>query len=265
MKPIISLSVAMAAAISFSSCVAPSNFDSSGNTISTQQNTQFQQLGKREFTKIKQSKKVSYNSTYNAQVRRVANRLKRVISLPGAEWEFVVFQDKTPNAFALPGGKIGVHTGLFQVTQNDAGLAAVLAHEIAHVTGKHSESQYRQRQTTAMLGSVLGSVLSSRGGQGRNSQEGFEKLYGAGSKLAVSLPNSRRHELEADRIGALYMARAGYDPREAVALWKRFSAYRSNNQGGQGPEFLRTHPVDNTRIQALQKYMPTALREYKAR
>lgn len=222
------------------------------------------QRGAQEFAKIKKQKKVSYNSSQNAQVQRVATRLKRVIEMPNANWEFVVFEDKTPNAFALPGGKVGVHSGLFQITQNDAGLAAVLGHEIAHVVLNHSQQRVNQATGLAIGTIVLDQILSSRGANSNQRRTAATGAAAAGT-LGVILPYSRKAELDADKLGALYMAKAGYNPEESVQLWERFSAWRQKQKKSEGPEFLRTHPLDSKRIQQLKAFMPVARREYNKR
>ena len=220
--------------------------------------------GIKEFEAIKQKKRTSSNSTYNAQIQRVAARLKQTINMPGARWEFVVFEDASPNAFALPGGKVGIHTGLLPITKNDAGLAAVLGHEIAHVTRNHAGSRKTQAAGLALGGLLLDQIVK-RSGSSSTDRAKVGALYGAGATVGFALPHSRKAELEADRIGAIYMAKAGYDPNEAVAMWQRFADYNRAKGGSSTPAFLRTHPLDATRINALKAYLPTALREYKPR
>ncbi|MEM7384001.1 MAG: M48 family metallopeptidase [Verrucomicrobiota bacterium] len=210
--------------------------------------------GFQAFEKIKQKRPISRDSAKQAAVRRVGNRIASVVKVPNARWEFVVFDDKTPNAFALPGGKVGVNSGIFPITRNDAGLATVVSHEIAHVVARHGAE--RQSQKTLHNAGSLALSLLGAGALGN--------IAGAGSQLGL-LGFSRKHELEADQMGALYMARAGYDPREAVALWQRFDAYKQSSGRGGQPEFLSTHPVDGRRIQALQRFMPRALQDYRPR
>lgn len=218
-------------------------------------------LGLSEFKKIKDSKKISTNPTYNSLVQRVGTRLSKVMPVENAEWEFVVFEDPSPNAFALPGGKVGVHTGLFQVTQNEAGLAAVIGHEVAHVVARHSgERLSRTMLSTAVVAGA--GYMMNRDGQDNALAT---TALGAGA-LVVNQGFSRKQELEADRMGAIFMARAGYDPREAVELWKRFAQWRvDNDQGGNTIVFLRSHPLDETRIAELQHYLPEAIAEYERR
>ena len=178
--------------------------------------------------------------------------------VPNAEWEFVVFEDSTPNAFALPGGKVGIHTGLFQITKDDAGLAAVIGHEVAHVVARHSGERLSQN---AVAGAVVAGAGYALNREGRDGAFPTAAL-GAGALLATR-SFSRNQELEADRMGAIFMARAGYDPRQSVDLWRRFGAWRNaNSQGGSTPQFLSTHPLDEKRIENLQQYMPEAVAEF---
>lgn len=217
-------------------------------------------MGISEFQKLKRSMKISTNPTYNAEVQKVGSRLSKVMPVPHAEWEFVVFEDPTPNAFALPGGKVGVHTGLFQISENEAGLAAVMGHEVAHVVARHSGERLSNQALSAGAVAAGSYILKKKAGV--DPRVGATAL-GTGAALN-SLRHSREQELEADRLGALYMARAGYNPSESVKLWQRFAAYREKNSGGQQmPVFLRTHPLDETRISALEQFLPTALKEYQ--
>ncbi len=260
-NPLIALTVALS--ICLSSCVAPPSIDQNGNVRVSQTSSSLQARGAQDFLKIKKQKKVSKNSSYNAQLQRVARRLTPVIKLPNARWEFVVFDDPSPNAFALPGGKVGVHSGMFSITRTDAGLAAVVGHEIAHVTSNHVGKQQMQRMGMLLGGIALDQVARHNGASGRE-RAAIAGAYGTAATVGVALPHSRSHELEADRIGTLFMARAGYDPRESITMWKRFAAY-NKKRGSKTPAFLRTHPLDSSRIQALEQFMPVAMREYNAR
>ncbi len=254
----------IALSLPFSSCtpVSPPDTDAQGNVKIVQPSSSLVSQGIKEFSLIKKKKKISHNSAYIAQTKRVATRLKRVIKLPGAQWEFIVFDDPTPNAFALPGGKVGIHSGLFQITQNDAGLAAVLGHEISHVTRNHAGARHKEAIGLAIGGLILDQISRSRGASDAERAR-LGAGYGAIATVGVALPHSRRAELEADRIGTLYMAKAGYDPREAIKMWQRFAAYSAKKGSARAPEFLRTHPLDTTRINALKAYLPTAMREYQ--
>ncbi|MDF1849334.1 MAG: M48 family metallopeptidase [Verrucomicrobiales bacterium] len=218
-------------------------------------------LGLSEFNKLKQEKPISKNSQYNALVQRVGKRLSVVMPVPNAEWEFVVFDDDTPNAFALPGGKVGVHTGIFDITQNEAGMAAVIGHEVAHVVARHSGERLSQN---AVAGAVVAGAGIALNRDGRDGALATAAL--GGGALLATRAFSRNQELEADRMGAIFMARAGYNPEESVGLWQRFGQWRTqNSQGGRGPAFLSTHPLDERRIDELRKFMPEAMAEYKKR
>jgi len=241
----------------FASCATVK--DTGRSSFNVVPREQEKQMGKDAFEQYKKEKPVANDPEKMAQLQRVAERLKKVIDIPDAEWEFVLFQDDTPNAFALPGGKVGVHTGIFPITKTDAGLAAVVGHEIGHVVARHGGERVSQAMT-AQLGASALQALLSRGGKASSTETGLiGAALGLGANVGVLLPFGRKQELEADQLGALYMARAGYDPEEAVQLWVRFS---EATKGKEGPEFLSTHPVNSTRIQKLKEFMPKAKEEY---
>jgi metalloendopeptidase OMA1, mitochondrial len=191
--------------------------------------------------------------------RKVASRLVQVVdpSARNFQWQVAVIDNSTQNAFCLPGGKIVVYTGIIPIAQNEAGLATVLGHEIAHATSRHGAQRVFQQNALqiAMMG-VQGS-MADMDYQARREISG---LLGAGAQYGVLLPFSRQHELEADRIGLTYMARAGYDPRQAIAFWRRMMQI---SQVRKPPEFMSTHPADETRIQQLEQLIPAALEEYR--
>lgn len=220
------------------------------------------QLGLTEFEKIKQSKPISRDAAANAMLQEVGRRISAVAELPGAQWEFVLFEDPdTPNAFCLPGGKVGVFTGILPITKNEAGLATVVSHEVAHAVARHGAERVSQGLLLQLGGVALDAAMRNHTQQARQI---VLSAYGLGGTVGVLLPYSRRQELEADHIGLLYMARAGYDPREAVEFWKRFAEYNRQRGGGASIEFLSTHPVDATRIRELERLLPQALAEYYA-
>ena len=220
-------------------------------------------MGISSFSKLKQEKRISRDPAMNDQLRRVGARLTRVISMPDAEWEFVVFEDATPNAFALPGGKVGVHTGLFQITQTEAGLAAVIGHEVAHVVTRHGAERVSRQMIAAAGGAALAIALNQNDDMDTGKKAVILGAYGAGVTTGAILPFSRKQELEADEIGSIYMARAGYDPRESIDLWRRFAAYRATSGGVSKIPFLSTHPTDDARIAALEAFMPRAMQDYR--
>ncbi len=218
------------------------------------------QLGLTEFEKIKQSTPVSTNSADTAMVERVGRRIASVASLPGASWEFVLFDaPDNANAFCLPGGKVGIYSGILKITRDEAGLATVMGHEVAHATARHGAERLSQGLLVQYGGQVLGQLLQT---QPAAAQELIQGAYGIGSNVGIILPHSRKQELEADQIGLLYMARAGYDPRQSVLFWQRFSDY-SRSRGARSIEFLSTHPLDATRIAGLRSRMPQAVAEYE--
>lgn len=218
------------------------------------------QLGFSEFEKMKKEVPVSKDPAANALVKQVGERIAAVAPLPGAQWEFVVFDSKEANAFCLPGGKVGVYTGILPVTKDEAGLATVIGHEVAHAVARHGGERMSQATGMQVLGAAVGVAASG-------SEYGalINQAYGMGSQLGVALPHSRSQESEADRIGLLYMARAGYDPEEAVKFWQRFADYNQQRGGDAGAWFLRTHPLDEKRIADLQKWMPEAKAQYRAK
>ena len=231
-------------------CAAPAAYNSNTGQVAIRPaDVGLRQQGEAAFALYKRKTPISRNAAARARVNRVAARLRPVINLPGARWEFEVFEDSSANAFALPGGKVGVNTGLLNIAVTEGQLAAVLAHEMAHVTSNHAEARVRNNQTIALGGAILGAFL---GGSESGSQIG--SLAQKGGEIAFGLTFSRTQELEADRVGTIFMARAGYDPTEAITLWERMGAQNKSTT----PEFLSTHPVSATRIQALREFMPVA-------
>jgi len=221
------------------------------------------QLGMTEFDKLKKSTPISRNAAANTMVQRVGRRIAAVAPLPNAQWEFVLFDDpKTANAFCLPGGKVGVYTGLLPICQTDAGLAAVVGHEVAHAVARHGAERVSEGLLVQMGGQLLGEAMKARP---ETTQKIVMQSYGVGAQVGVQLPHSRSQELEADHLGLLYMARAGYDPAEAVAFWKRFGATHTQATGlmGKIQGYLSTHPVDADRIAQLEQLLPKARAEYK--
>ena len=218
------------------------------------------QLGLSEFDKLKSSTPISKDAALNALVRRVGSRIAAVAPLPNAHWEFVLFDDpKVANAFCLPGGKVGVYTGILPITKDEAGLATVIAHEVGHAVARHGAERVSEGLLVQLGGTVLEEALKSSPSATQGLVLG---AYGIGSQLGVTLPHSRQQELEADHLGLIYMARAGYDPREALTFWQRFKAY-NDKRGGKPVEFLSTHPLDDRRIAQIEKLLPQAEAEYR--
>jgi metalloendopeptidase OMA1, mitochondrial len=219
-----------------------------------------QQLGLTSFDKLKKETPISQDPAANALVQKVGKRIAAVAShdMPNAQWEFVVFESREANAFCLPGGKVGVYTGILPITRDESGMATVLGHEIAHAVARHGGERMTEAMLLQLGGSVVGLSLSSADPR---MQAAAMTAYGVTSQVGLELPHSRAQESEADHIGLIYMARAGYNPELAVAFWQRFADY-SKQQGGNTPVFLRTHPTDETRIQQLKNWLPAARAEY---
>ena len=218
-------------------------------------------LGVAMFDTLKRQTPISTDPQQVAAVRRVGQKIASAVDLPGAQWEFVCFKDdNTANAFCLPGGKIGVYTGILPLTQDDNGLAVVLGHEVSHAVARHGGERMSQ-QLALQLGGVGLAVAMQQ--QPSQTQQIAQAAYGAGSTLGFVLPFSRKQESEADHMGLMTMAKAGYDPQSAITFWQRFKAY-SDAHGGHPPVFLSDHPLDQTRINDLQKELPDAEKIYRA-
>ncbi len=221
------------------------------------------QLGLSSFEQLKKETPVSKDPAANKLVQKVGKRIAQVAQpdMPNAQWEFVVFDSPEANAFCLPGGKVGVYSGLLPITKNEAGLATVIGHEVGHAVAHHGAERMSEAMLMETGSQALGTALST---SSPAVQTAAALAYGVGTKVGRELPHSRGQELEADHIGLIYMARAGYDPEEAVEFWKRFAAY--NHQAGGAPSgltrFLSTHPLDEKRIQEIENLLPEARREF---
>ena len=216
------------------------------------------QLGASTFAQIRQTERVSTDPRYNDQVQRVGQRIAAAVGreIENAEWEFIVFDADQVNAFALPGGKVGVYTGLLKLASGDDELATVIGHEIAHVTSRHGAERMTQGLGAAALGAI-GGMLMGQSEMDSGTQQTILAAYGLGATLGVNY-YSRAHELEADTIGLRFAASAGYDPRSAVTFWRKMQA--ANERAARPPEILSTHPSDDRRIANLEKlaaeYLP---------
>ena len=219
---------------------------------------QLSQMGQVSYEEMRTEVPVERDSQVNRYVSCVVNSITTALpaSVTQQRWQVTVFdQDDTVNAFALPGGYIGIYTGLLHVAQNPDQLAAVVGHEIAHVTANHPNARMSTQYATQAGLQVVDAFL--RGRTGGSSQQ-IMAVLGVGSQVGVLLPFSRSQEREADVLGLQYMARAGFDPRQSIDLWRNMS-----QSGGQKPpEFLSTHPSDYSRIQGLQQQLPQAMDLY---
>ncbi|MEO6568248.1 MAG: M48 family metallopeptidase [Opitutaceae bacterium] len=227
-------------------------------------------LGAESFKQIREKEKVSADPAMNARVARVGQRIAQAVGseLPDAKWEFVVFDSPEVNAFALPGGKVGVYTGLLQVANSDAELATVMGHEIGHVIGRHGAERMSEAMVISGVG-ALGSAAVETKTQDPQTRQLFELAYGGATNLLGVLPHSRRNESEADRMGATYAARAGYDPRAAITFWQKMvkekQAAEKSAAGSTAKlsALFSTHPADEKRIADLQALMPSVVPLYE--
>ena len=229
------------------------------------------QLGAQAYSQVKNDPKLRHSQDPRevepvkrvaARIIEAAKRSKYAEMAQQFQWEVIVIKDdKTMNAFALPGGKIAVYTGIFPVARTEAGLAAVLGHEVVHALARHGAERMSQGQLTNAGLQVLGAAAGAAGGGGMLGQAAMAAL-GVGAQVGVLLPFSRKHESEADYVGILLAADAGYDPRESVALWERMGQMSG---GGAPSEFMSTHPSHETRITQLKKWMPEAMAIYQTK
>ena len=208
--------------------------------------SQLNQMGLQAFNTLKRDKRISANPSYNQSTRCIAQAIANEV---GGNWEVVVFEDKTPNAFALPGNKIGVYTGMLKLVENQEQLAAVIGHEVGHVLAKHSNERASQEVAVKQGLNVLGAMTMPTSALG---QLGFG-LLGVGAEYGVLKPWGRTQESEADIIGMDLMAKAGFNPKQSINLWQRMS---QASKGNQPAEFMSTHPSHSTRIQDLKKHLP---------
>jgi predicted Zn-dependent protease len=227
------------------------------------------QLGAQSFQSIRAKEKVSADPAANARLQRIGRRIAEAVGneLPGAKWEFVVFDSKELNAFALPGGKVGFYTGLMQLAENDAELAIVMGHEIGHVIARHGAERMSEAAVIAGIG-MMGAAIVEAKTEDPQARQLFELAYGAGTTLGRVLPHSRGNESEADRMGAIYAARAGYDPRAAITFWEKMAAKKqaAGATGTRLDAIFSTHPSDTQRIAQLKVLMPQVVPIYdKAR
>lgn len=207
--------------------------------------SQLAQLSLSSWNQLKQQRRPSRDSRYNAQLQRVGPRIANAAGLGGASWEYVVFEDKDVNAFVLPGGKVGFFSGIMPLFDNDDQCAVVMGHETGHVVGRHAAERFSQ----SVLADVGVTAVAVALEQGDNRHAGeIAAILGIGVTFGVILPYSRRHEAEADTLGIRYMQRAGYQPPQAIPFWEKMAA----RAGPRQPEFMSTHPDPQTRIQSIK-------------
>lgn len=215
-----------------------------------------------------QENKLSQNQQQAAMVKRVGTRVQNAVEryfaasglqdyLKNYKWEFNLVEDKQVNAWCMPGGKVVVYTGILPVAQDDAGLAVVMGHEIAHAIAEHGNERMSQGLIAQLGGVALSTALSAKP---EATRQLWMSVYGVGSQYGAIMPYGRMQESEADHLGLVFMTMAGYDPNAAVTFWERMAAQK----GGQAPpEFLSTHPADATRIANIKRLIPSVLAEFR--
>src|SRR6185369_7419054 len=233
--------------------------------------TEERQLGARTYRQVLASEPSSNDVELNGLVEKVGRRIANAAEHPPTNlwkaphysWEFRTIAKNVPNAFCLPGGKIAVYSGILPVTRTDAGLAFVIGHEVAHALARHSAERLSDQKVVAAGTALAGVALAAVGGRSSRSTAPMAvAALGAGASVGILLPMSRGQESEADHIGVVLMAIAGYDPREAVHVWERM---RTLNKGKSTPEWLSTHPADDTRIADIKRWVPDAMKYYRPR
>ena len=220
-----------------------------------------------QYDQFLKENKLSTNTIETNMVHEVGMRIEEAVStyftrnnlsdeLNGFEWEFNLIENEEANAWCMPGGKVVVYSGILPITQNESGLAVVMGHEIAHAVAKHSNERMSQALVAQLGGQTLAAALQQ---QPQQTQDIWLSLFGVGVQLGAVLPYNRLQESEADHLGLIFMAIAGYDPNVSIEFWQRMS----QNGGGKPPEFLSTHPSDENRIKKIKSEIPEALKYYK--
>lgn len=216
------------------------------------------QMGLQAYREVVQKSKLSKDPATNDMVKRVGTRIASATGRSDLPWEFTVIEDQQANAFALPGGKVAVYTGILPITRDEAGLAAVLGHEVAHAVARHGAERMSQ-QLLVQVG--LAGTMVALSKRDPKTVQTVSALLGAGAAVGLVLPWSRSQESEADHLGLIYMAKAGYNPSAARDLWIRMA--ESSRGHERPPEFLSTHPSESTRIQQIEAWLPEASQYYR--
>lgn len=230
--------------------------------------SQLMALSAQSYNEVLTESKVVKNTAEAQMINRVGNKIKTAVEqymaqnnlsdqLEGFDWEFTLIDEPTINAWAMPGGRVAFYTGILPICRNDAGVAVVMGHEVAHAIANHGGERMSQGLAQQLGGVALNVALQE---QPQMTQQLAMTAFGLGSNVGYILPHSRLQESEADEIGLIFMAMAGYDPSEAPEFWKRMQA---QEQGSRPPEFLSTHPAPETRIRDLEKLVPKAMKYYK--
>jgi predicted Zn-dependent protease len=237
------------------------------NQLNIIPNSEMLSMSFQQYDEFMKTNKISADVNNSNMVKRIGFNVQNAVQryfaenkisdrLKGYSWEFNLIESNEVNAWCMPGGKVVVYTGILPFTQDEAGLSVVMGHEIAHAIAEHGNERMSQILLTQLGGVALSEALSSEPQQTIDLWLG---VYGLGAQVGVLLPYSRTHESEADRLGLIFMAMAGYDPNAAVSFWERMAAQK---QGQAPPEFLSTHPSDKTRIEDIKKEIPEAMKYF---
>ena len=230
--------------------------------------SEMQQMSYAQYDTFLMTHKLSTNKSDTEMVKRIGTRIQHAVesymsshnqqsALNGYKWEFNLVEDKQVNAWCMPGGKVVVYTGILPVTKDEPSLAVVMGHEIAHAVARHGSERMSQGLLAQGLGTGLDAALANNS---TLNKQIAATAFGIGAQYGALLPFSRQQESEADHLGLIFMAMAGYDPHAAVPFWQRMA---ESSGGGKPPEIMSTHPSDETRIANLQKLMPEAMNYYK--
>ncbi|MEJ5963518.1 M48 family metallopeptidase [Pedobacter immunditicola] len=268
MKKILLFSVAMSMLTFYSCSTVPL---SGRNRLSFIDEAEMQTAAAQSYTALlKDPSTKVLNNAEAARVKRIGQKIATAVTqymnangfgeqIQGFKWEFNLIDSKEINAWCMPGGKVAVYTGILPVTKDDAGLATVMGHEIAHAVAKHSSERASKAALAEGVGGLLGAATSNKS---EGTRQVLGSLYGIGAQAGYLLPNSRTQELEADHLGLIFMSMAGYNPSNAVGFWQRMASASANSQ--KPPEFLSTHPADATRITQIQKDLPEAMKYFNS-
>lgn len=221
------------------------------------------------YSQFLQENKLSGNKDQTNVVKRVGAKMSVAVEkylrdngfadrVADFKWEFNLVENKEPNAWCMPGGKVVFYTGILPLTKNDAGVAVVMGHEIGHAVARHGNERMSQQMLVQFGGMALSEAIKTKP---EETQSIFRSAYGLGAQYGVMLPYSRQQEYEGDKLGLIFMAIAGYNPNEAIEFWRRMAA----NSSGKTPEFLSTHPLEQNRIEAIKNFMPEAMKYYSGK
>ncbi|MBB5639205.1 putative Zn-dependent protease [Pedobacter cryoconitis] len=268
MKKLTLLGIAAVVSMAYACSTVPL---SGRNRISFVNESEMQTAAAQSYTTLLKDPNTKILNNADAQrVKRIGEKIAAAVTkymnangyaaqIQGFRWEFNLIDSKEVNAWCMPGGKVAVYSGILPVTRDDAGLATVMGHEIAHAIAQHSSERASKAALAQGVGGLLGAATGS---QSEATQAAISKIYGVGAQGFYLLPNSRTQELEADHLGLIFMSMAGYDPANAVNFWQRMAAVSQSSQ--KPPEFLSTHPADATRIAQIQRDLPEAKRYFNS-